>query len=483
MPGGALLQLVAFGAQDVYLTGSPQVTFFKQMHKRYTNFAMEAIQQTISGNGNPGGLVSVTLARTGDLIGDMWVVLQPTNTSSANLTSTNSTIDMNWVAERAFSSVEVFIGGQSIDKHYQTWFRLYSEVFLNLSKKLEYGRLTSIAAPNNVAQTSTGYVYLPLIFWFNKNPGLFLPLIALQYHEVRIDFTLSAAYANYFGNNPFQVWGNYMYLEKEERDKFAKVSHEYLIEQVQFVNADPVGTSTENAPSIIRMQFNHPVKELIWCYQNQYLSSNLNAMWNFSSGVSNVNVSVDCNKLAQSSTFVLPSATGCPLLYTPPLFTTSNIYLNSATATGVVSGTSLTAGSSFSVSSNILTGNCMWVESGLPVVTSNIGYGQEVGPLHQLKFIFNGTDRANIQPAKYFNQYQPYVYHAGCPYPGIYSYSFALKPEDMQPSGTCNFSRIDMAQTAVYFKTGMPSLNQNMFAINYNVLRIASGLGGVAFAN
>ena len=478
MPGGALMQLVAYGASDVYLTGDPKVTFFQSAYKRHTNFAMETVQQTVSGNGGPGGLVSVTLARSGDLVGDMFVVLQPNCSSYGQLTSNNVNNDMNWVAERAFSSVELFIGGQSIDKHYQMWFRLYAEVFLDESKKMNYGKLASIATPNNTG-TSIAYAYLPLIFFFNRNPGLYLPLIALQYHEVRIDFTLSSQYANYFGTNPFAVWANYVYLDTVERDKFAKTPHEYLIEQVQHVNPDPVGSSSENTPSIIRMQYNHPVKELIWCYQNNSIGTNPNALWNFSSSVANVNVTVDLNQLAQAGAFTPANWTGAPVLYTPPLLS-SPLYV-------AADGGGFVTGASVSVQSNVLTGNVFWTEGGVPQygATSNVVYGQEVGPMHQAKIILNGTDRFVPQFGKYFNQYQPYVYHSGSPYPGIYMYSFAIKPEELQPSGTCNFSRIDMAQIAVNLKTGVPytTLQQRMFAVNYNILRIQSGLGGVAFAN
>ena len=480
MPAGALMQLVAYGAQDVYLTGDPKVTFFQTAYKRHTNFAMETIQQTVAGTVNPGGLASVTLARSGDLVGDMFVVLQPTTASSGQLTSNNVVSDMCWVAERAFTSVELFIGGQSIDKHYQLWFRLYSEVFMDDTKKQNYGKLTSSPVPNNVNQTSTSYVYLPLIFFFNRNPGLYLPLIALQYHEVRLDFTVSPQYASYFGTNPFAVWANYMYLDTTEREKFAKKPAEYLIEQVQYINADPVGSTNENTPSVIRMQYNHPVKELVWCYQTPAPSSNPNSMWNFSSGVSNVNVTVDPSKIAGSLAPFSPAHIGSPLLYVPspfagPLVATSNI--------GAVVSSNVTGNTLITFQSNVFTGNVYWVESGLPQATSNISFGVEVGPLHQFKLILNGTDRFVPQYGKYFNQYQTYQYHSGVPYPGIYVYSFALKPEELQPSGTCNFSRIDMAQVAVNLKTGMPSVNQRMFAVNYNILRVQSGLGGLAFAN
>ena len=473
MPGGALMQLVAYGASDVYLTGDPKVTFFQTAYKRHTNFAMETVQQTVAGALNPGGLTSVTLSRSGDLVGDMFVVLQPTPSSSSNLTTNNSVADMAWVAERAFSSVEVFIGGQSIDKHYQLWYRLYAEVFLNDTKKQNYGKLASCPSPNN-SITSPSYVYLPLMFWFNRNPGLYLPLIALQYHEVRIDFSISPQYASYFGTNPFDVWANYVYLDTTERDAFAKKPAEYLIEQVQHVNADPVGSTNENTPSIIRMQYNHPVKELVWCFQNPAPSTNPNSLWNFSSNVSNVNVTVDPSKLAGSQAPFSPAHVGSPALYVPAPFATP-LYM-----TGL---SNVTTGNTISVQSNVISGNVFWVESGIPVLSSNATYGQEVGPMHQAKIILNGTDRFVPQYGKYFNQYQPYVYHSGVPYPGIYVYSFALKPEELQPSGTCNFSRIDMAQIAVNLKTGIPALNQQMFAVNYNILRIQSGLGGVAFAN
>ena len=476
------MQLVAFGAQDVYLSGTPKVTFFQAAYKRHTNFAMETVQQTVQGAGGNGGLFSVTLSRSGDLVGDMFVALTPTVTSATQLTSNNVGADMCWVAERAFNTIELYIGGQLIDKHYQLWFRLYAEVFLDDTKRAAYGRMTSLPVANNVGVTSVAKVYLPLMFFFNRNPGLYLPLIALQYHEVRLDFTLTNYYSSYFGTNPIDVWANYMYLEEQERGRFSKNNHEYLIEQVQHVGGDPIVGSSENSPAIVRLQYNHPVKELIWVYQDSAPLTNRNAMWNFTSGVSNVNVTCDPSKLAGSLAPFAPNTIGAPFLSVPIPFS-SNLYV-AATTGSVVSGATITAGSSIQLQSNVLSGNVFMVESGLPNVSTNVTFGYEVGPLHKLKFLLNGTERAAEQLGKYFNQYQPYQHHDGSPSPGIYVYSFALKPEDHQPSGACNFSRIDMAQVAVNLKTGMPSnLLQRMFAINYNVFRIASGLGGLAFSN
>ena len=438
---GGLMQLVAYGAQDVYLTGQPKVTFFQAVYKRYTNFAMEAIQQTVNGSSASSSRVSVTVARNGDLVGDMWLVLQPV--SSGATLSNNSGVDYNWVAERALADVELTIGGQRIDKHYQAWFRLYAEVFLNEAQKALYGKMTSVPTASNFefnGQTTYPGVILPLIFFFNRNPGLYLPLIALQYHEVRLDFDLASNYTTYFGSNPVVCWANYVYLDTEERRRFAQKGHEYLIEQVQHTGGDSTTSSASGqTQNLVRLTYNHPVKELIWCYQSSsFPASNPNAMWNFSSNVSGVNVV----SAAAVGSNVFPQTIGVPRV--------------------------VAASNTFSM-----------VEDGADNAT------QPVGPLSSFKVILNGQDRFALQPGKYFNQYQPYRYHSGCPYAGIYVYSFGLKPEEHQPSGTCNFSRIDNAQVSFTLKTLLVNSNptQKMFAVNYNILRIQSGMGGLAFSN
>ena len=468
------MQLVAYGAQDVYLTGNPKVTFFQAVYKRHTNFAMELIQQTTNGSPASGGRVSVTIARNGDLVGNMHVAMTPV---TANLTSNNCVYDTNWIAERAVAAVELTIGGQRIDKHYQTWFRLYAEVFLAESDKINYGKLTSTPVMTKDS-TNKNYVYLPLLFFFNRNPGLYLPLIALQYHEVRLDFDLTSYYASFFGTtNAFEVWANYVYLDTEERRRFAQKGHEYLIEQVQHTGGDTISATTQS----VRLSFNHPVKELIWCYQNPSPITNRNAMWNFSTGVSNVNVTADPAVLGGSYTMFAPNHVGSPVLYTPGPYV-SNLTVT-ATTDAIVADSTILTGSSIAVRSNILGGNCFWVEAGLPNTgAANTSAGYEVGPLHKFKIMLNGTDRFSEQLGKYFNQYQPYVYHSGTPYPGIYVYSFALQPEEHQPTGTCNFSRIDNAQVALNLKALTAPL-QKMFAVNYNILRIQSGMGGLAFSN
>ena len=413
---GGLMQLVAYGAQDVYLTGNPEVTFFQAKYKRHTNFAMENIEQTVNGTAADSGRVSVTVARNGDLVGDMYVELKA---KASGITEEKAA----WVAERAINNVELSIGGQRIDKQYQKWWRLYTELYLDDSKKATYGKMTS--------GISGKTVYLPLYFFFNRNPGLYLPLIALQYHEVRLDFDLSAHFDEWLDTSTFKVWANYIYLDTEERRRFAQKGHEYLIEQVQHTGADTVDSGSTKQ---VRLSYNHPVKELVWCFSNTLTQ---NSMWNFS------NVSAD----------------GKVVLHTTASAATSNALVSLSTYGSPMLGLGLGIGGTETFNED------------------------SVGPLNTFKLVLNGQDRFKEQKGKYFNQVQPFQHHTGSPYAGVYAYSFALKPEEHQPTGTCNFSRIDNAQVAVTMNTAQGATTMHMFATNYNVLRIQSGMGGLAFSN
>ena len=414
---GGLMQLVAYGAQDVYLTGNPEVTFYQAKYKRHTNFAMENIEQTVNGTAANSGRVSVTVARNGDLVSEMYLELE----SDIASTVTAEAGDCNWVAERAINNVELSIGGQRVDKHYQKWWRMYSELYLDEAKKATWGKMTTAADGNTV--------YLPLVFFFNRNPGLYLPLIALQYHEVRIDIDLASDFTTFLNASVFKVWANYVYLDTEERRRFAQKGHEYLIEQVQHTGTDTVDAGSTKQ---VRLSYNHPVKELVWCFSNTAAKSSL---WNFTKNNLVTEIALESNQTADnldSNCYVPVSNLGTPMYATK---------LSTAAFTEEASG-----------------------------------------QLETFKLVLNGQDRFKEQKGKYFNQVQAYNHHSGCPAPGVYSYSFALKPEEHQPTGTCNFSRIDNAQVAVKMAAGTAT-SMHMFATNYNVLRIQSGMGGLAFSN
>ena len=423
--GGGLMQLVAYGAQDIYLTGNPQITFFKVVYRRHTNFSMEAIEQTLNGTVDYGNRVSATISRNGDLVGRMYYEVDITGIDDGN---PSDDIFAN-LGSALIKEVECEVGGQRIDKHYGHWMEVWSEltepntdgvmgqipIGLDLKGGTKFQNMSymggvqgrAVAGTDEITAATSIKAFVPLQFWFCRNPGLALPLIALQYHEVKIvtefqkqelliqaDDVATAASTTL----AVKLYADYIYLDTDERRRFAQVSHEYLIEQLQFED--------KSESKSHELNFNHPVKELIW-----------------TGGVTDEAADLQTSAGAGSST---PKT------------------LNAADQT------------------------------------------------FQLKL--NGHDRFAERDYRYFTRAQVWQHHTGFGGIGnggqatglnqgkcddsIAVYSFALKPEEHQPSGTCNFSRIDNAQLVCGVAKQL-----YVYAVNYNVLRIMSGMGGLAYSN
>ena len=520
--GGGLMQLVAYGSQDIYLTGNPQITFFKVVYRRHTNFSMESIKQALDGTADFGRTVVTTISRNGDLVGRMYLEHNASFTRPLSVGAGESIGTVERYGDSLIKECEIEIGGQRIDKHISMWNRVYSDLtqfnptghFGASSRSLKtnpasgngtlyqlmtgngYGLNTGAYTTNfnnfafatNTSNDGTinGFdyrrgaqggdpsriivnkIFIPLNFWFNRNTGLALPLIALQYHEVKVKISFeeikNLIREDVIGGENFtgashpssdvstlhnsNLWCDYIYLDTDERRRFAQVSHEYLIEQLQYSSI----TIDTPSPSI-NLKFNHPIKELVWCMRNTTIKSGVGG----GGGRHQV--------LPAAQTGGQPNYQGDP-----------------------------TSG---------------------PVSIDQFGGDW------QLKI--NGHERFKKRDTRYFTRTQVWQHHTG--YGGtptigddnnnnqidnattvgadsIAVYSFALKPEDHQPSGTCNFSRIDKAKlvgssvTIEHGESGSGTrlksigitdqttdVTMIIFAVNYNVLRIMSGMGGLAYSN
>jgi hypothetical protein len=404
------MQLVAYGAQDVYLTGNPQITFFKVVYRRHTNFSMEAMEQTVEGTTNFGQRLTCKIARNGDLVGRTYI--------NVMIGGTDTSKSCNRIGFALLKEVELRVGGQLIDKHTGTWMNLWTELTHTNDQKILLDNLvgdstagrrinldpTTNAALNVAVSNPISLARIPLQFSFCRNPGLALPLIALQYHEVELVINLAnnesditkdgTAAAGEITLSGLTLWCDYIFLDSEERKTFAQNPHEYLIETVQTLESTLTGTS-QNA---VRLPFNHPVKELVWVGIHQTAS-----------GANDT--------------------------------TTGDVFSN-------------------------------YTDSGTASKTNSIS---------KATLRLNGQNRFSERNADYFNIVQPYQHHTGCPAVGINCYSFALNPEEHQPSGTCNFSRIDNAELVVTPASNVTKIK--VFAHSYNVLRVSSGMGGLAYSN
>tara|TARA_A100001015_G_C15030134_1_gene732744 strand:- start:253 stop:1806 length:1554 start_codon:yes stop_codon:yes gene_type:complete len=516
--GGGLIQLVAYGAQDIYLTGNPQITFFKVVYRRHTNFSIEAIRQTLAGNAAANSTQTCTISRNGDLVHKVWI-------EDSNSSCTDGEI-YDYIKK-----VDCEIGGQLIDRQTGDW----NAIWWNLT--------TPESKVNGLRNTFIGFsgadesntFYYPLNFWFCRNIGLALPLIALQYHEINLKITYGSSIISSPSPN---VWIDYIYLDTDERRRFAQVSHEYLIEQIQRDTFN--GTQTT-----FNLNFNHPVKELIWvndttgctetgstfapirCNENvidkesgtPYANADNTSMRLVLNGADRftkrkmkyfktcqplqhhtrcpsvgkrftISVSASVKDLADASK-------GIPLYYaTKPVRLISANYAIIVTDSGITMGLYSSDGGSdtnlfdTSSSAKLLTntpssGTSHGFNAPFTLVSTDNIICIPAGKIIGLK-PSSGADTLEVMITMEFEELPLLIGGSISEDIGnIYCYSFALKPEEHQPSGTCNFSRIDSAQLIFDNNPGgsssIPALK--VFAINYNVLRIVSGMGGLAYSN
>jgi hypothetical protein len=187
MPGG-LLQLAAYGPQNVYLTGNPQITFFVAIYKRSTNFAIESIQQLFHGDANFGSKVYCDISPNADLIYQIFLNIRLPNLNVEPEKNPNYTVSwVNAIGHAIIQHIDVEIGGNIIDRQYGQWLEIWSELTVTVDKEYAYNLMVGKQLNFNTdSQPGPLNLYVPLQFWFNRNVGLALPLVALQYSQVRI---------------------------------------------------------------------------------------------------------------------------------------------------------------------------------------------------------------------------------------------------------------------------------------------------------
>jgi hypothetical protein len=576
--GGGLLQLQAFGSQLMYLSGNPSMTFFKSVYKKYTNFASETLRVDFDGQTDLSIDVDVQLRcnipRSGDLINKMYFCINLPDIYSGYVidqitgqTKTELDYKFWWIqaiGSSMIKKVTLTIGGSKISEFYGEWIEIWHELIGDLATKSHFdhliGNVPEVFMPQydgirgGVYPTSTldplltqnpqdatkttefganpylqkpsikgRKLYVPLPFWFTTNPGLALPLIALQYHDVHVELELrkitelytiietknnidsakkgqrrrplfSEAHhhiGNFLtgknntnfelgkdlgdGNTNIQGWNmdthmliNYIFLDKEERTTFAKSSHEYLIEQVvrkQFLGV--VGNKT------LDLEIEHPVKYMVWCGQRDDVVDQINAHNNFT------NWKHEYIPPGSDSYMELVSARNQDELYYQTNELGELIY--DISDDGIPRP--LTLDESSDPDSRAL----------LPT-KFNFRYWDE-NIIQNSRLLFNGVERFSTRESMFYEHLQPYQGGLKVDKKGIQLYSFSLEPTKYQPSGACNMSRIKSKQleietVPVYVNKNTNSTLQSeykfniyVYTVNYNILRILSGMGSVAFSN
>lgn len=588
------MQLVAYGAQDVYLTGNPQITFFKVVYRRHTNFSVETIEQAVD-SAKPSGRYTITVHRNGDLATNAAFKVKVPAVLAGDLSGVDEIAWVRRLGHALVKQVEVEIGGSKIDKHVGTWLDIWYELTHSASQERGYRALIgdvpemnalravdSSSASNEVLPEYT--LYIPFQFWFCRNTGLALPLIALQYHEVRFHIELeqitkllvwngsSAPSLNNFSFRSASVMVDYVYLDSEERRRFAQVGHEYLIEQVQGTTESLSGSATSGSTlnNKFKLNFNHPCKELVWALKcgafsgegvsNSFTGGNTFLAYTHDDAAWGAAVDAAAKGLVESMVWGADQ-TGLPGtgMVDVPDATSGAVSAGklNVSAIATVAGGQTAGAGDLQVNTGVLLGNgtvdlgsfiteadvavdysidgngavsvqsvnCVAVSHNLtlrdlsiPVsnwsvdnrsgnganskthrVIQHNNYGLRLdgagNPVRDASLELNGHPRFNTQEGSYFNYWQTRA-HTRTPADGVNVYCFGLHPENHQPSGTANLSRIDSTLLNITFADPLRSKSAGhvaldwttdskvyIFAVNYNVLRIMSGMGGLAYSN
>lgn len=411
MSTGAVIQIAAYGTQDLYITGNPQVTHFKAVIRRHTNFAMETVENYFDGKSAPGQKLQCKLQRVGDLVHQMYLRFDLPQLQNLQGVDNIYTSWVNAIGYIIIDYIEVQIGERVIDRQYGQWMNIWSEL---ITPALKRDALNVMVGKHDFFTSTTQNgplkLYVPLQFWFCKNIGSSLPLVALQYQDVRINMKLKPFDLLWTSNDPdnakeilpdeisfdhMSLLVDYIFLDEDERRYFAQNKHFYLIEQLQLSFQSIDVTRSEN---VIELPFNHPVKELIWVVQGDNVKEKR-----------------------------------------------------------------------------------QWINYSGDVI--NLLYDEPKPPIKNAILRFEGLERFEIRDEEYFRVVLPWKYHTAVPKNYIYTYSFSTEPEKLQPTGTANFSRIDRATLHLQTREGLEQSDVFVYAINYNIFRIISGISGVLFAN
>jgi len=541
--GGGLLQLVAYGAQDAYISGNPHITFWKVLYKRHTNFAMEAFRVNFTGAPQYGQRVVAVVNRNAALMYKTYLEVQLPDTTTAGV---------KWSAAwerrlgyQLLKKIEVEIGGQIMDTHYGEWLFLWENLTSNFDNSVKMdSMLGGYLGGSTTSAVSCGgrpaILYIPLQFWFCRNPGLALPLIALQYHEVRINVTLSPATDLVSGTpgttgtvasqaaklpqlKDMALYIDYIYLDVEERRRFAQQSHEYLIDQLQYGLSQTLTTASAR----IDLTLNHPVKELVWVFQDARKTdcgSDLTKNMGFTQPFSYDDIVNRCRlQINGQDRFderygdyfwrVQPYQHHTGGAFWPMRAQVTAPAASPYTITGTTAGTDIifatnvinivsndtfrdaTAANSYINEGSVVTAtatvNSVSGVSLFPPGTIISAFGTGNGKLGT----YNVSESLLYAPSSISGTpvivvTAPNVQYTPHENP-INVYSFALQPEEHQPSGTCNFSRIDtttlvfdsIAEAGLAKPTKTTPFNFRIYAVNYNIFRVMSGMGGLAYSN
>jgi hypothetical protein len=565
---GASLQLIAEATENNYLTGNPQITFFKSVFRRHTNFAIESRKLNFSTKPNFGENGMCRIPKGPDLLYKLYLYVElPEISVTIKKNEYKAFRWLNWLGHAMIRNSKISIGQTEIDEQDGEWIHIWNELCQKEGKKHAYAEMVgntpeltqihSVKGKETSAEITlidSKNLYIPLQFWFCKTPGQALPIIALENAEVMIEIDFEefdeliwASHqdethirinkrSNIFESPPklknAYIYADYVYLDTDERKRFVNNRHEYLIEKVQTRGTSL--TSTNNSIHKVDLNFSNPVKELIWRIRPSLFVNKTFCQCRGGKQWYNYTDTFDFSGFSgtpepkggpgmpggRTNTNFLYSLPSVNLLYDPSTFiprfddTTFTTSPNAAAWDGLdftvnistvdkkktgydyiekyhyddkeINNTNLyknkTIQNMLGIENSTVSNNKgIWSN---PSDTNMMVTDNGENPTSKASIFLNGVRRFDEREGFYFNVIQPYQHHTNVPCNGLNVYSFALDPEDHQPSGSCNFSNISDAEIIINLSPRAQTVESEVkvYALTYNILRIENKTASIAYS-
>ncbi len=511
---GGIIQLVAYGNQDIFLTSDPQITFFKVVYRRHTNFSIEVIPRTFINNPQFGTKVSCILSRDGDLVRKVYVVLELPKIGP--FLDTTQELDpitkFAWVRKIGFAminTIQIEIGDELIDEQYGDWLNVWYELTVPYNQNID----KLIGNVDKLTKYSNGkdpyLLFIPLQFWFNRITGLALPIVSLQYNHIRFNLQLNDFSKCYNLapthciniNNDLVNFKQYEYISQTINGitSYAQYIHYDILEKKLYytrVSPQPFvsAANTSNSTTCTSM--------VTTAQNSQYTITGLTS--NFITVPANgATERVYSNPLINFNNIIIPSS----FLLIEYIFLDDEERIRFAQARheylveqlfATVPETINGLQKSYKVGFTQPCKELIWVAQLTTNIANNdtFNYTSNVirnfdgslmnGPIVlKESILFNGLERITFRDSAYFTQLQPYQYHRNNAKEGIHVYSFGTHPTKHQPSGAANFSRIDNVSLRINVIPTITTINTaklRIYGVMNNILRIANGVSGLVFA-
>ena len=492
--GLGLLILVSVGKQNIYLSTQPEITFFKTVYKRYTNFSIEPTPQYFKTTPDFGRRCTVSIGRNADLVNRCYLNVELPSIMMENFSSNASSVmQFAWVEKiglALINYVEVEIGGTIIERHYGDWLNIWNELTSPAGLRKSYNKM--IGNYNDL----TGYsqnkqstlLYIPLSFWFCLDSGLALPLIALMHNDVKIHVVFNDINVCYKVSPSYYitVLDNYCLYNVGEQ-----FSQTYQNNKVigEFVYFDQINQNLYYNP--IKGTFNIPTNS----YDTNYVLTGLTSKYK-------MNITPSSVVVRNSSYFQFsnPSLVSANILvhyiyldnYERSIFiNNSHEYLIPIVQT-LPDQTIYSINSTFKLPLYNPVKFVAWRLCLLSNINNNNQFNYTSYPyttdieslISTNLLVVNSTNRIELSNIEYYTNIQKYQYNLINTQKGIYMYSFSLNPKDIQSAGTMNFSKIDDAYIQLSLNNIINYQNpvvMKAYAVQYNLFRASHGIGGLAF--